>query len=105
MLKRALTGAALIAVLVGVLLFLPKICTAVLVSLMVVVAAHELLWTTKLLEKRCLVVYAQLAAVFVVWWCYFGMPYPWALAAVLVCLAVVVAALVRPWASRVVEER
>ena len=95
MLKRALTGAALIAVLVGVLLFLPKICTAVLVSLMVVVAAHELLWTTKLLEKRCLVVYAQLAAVFVVWWCYFGMAYPWALGAVLVFTALCFSELLR----------
>lgn len=88
MLKRALTGAVLIAVLVGVLLFLPKICTAVLLSLMVAVAAHELLWTTRLVENRRLVAYAQLAAVCVVWWCYFGMPYIWALGAVLVVTAV-----------------
>lgn len=88
MLKRTITGAVLIAVLIGVLLFLPKICTAVLLSLMVAVAAHELLWGTRLVENRRLVIYAQVTAVLVVWWCYLGMPYGWALAAVLAFTAV-----------------
>ena len=88
MIKRTITGAVLIAVLIAVLLFLPKICTAVLLSLMVAVAAYELLWTTGLVENRRLVIYAQVTAVLEVWWCYLGMPYVWTLAAVLVITAV-----------------
>ena len=83
MLKRTITGIALIAVLVAVLLLLPEIFTAVLLSIMVSTAAKELLWTTKLVENRRFVVYGKIAAVLVVWWCYFGMPYAWALAGVL----------------------
>jgi len=87
MLKRTITGVALIAVLVVVLLFLPEIFTAVLLSVMVFTAAKELLWTTKLVENRRLVIYAKIAAVLVVWWCHFGMPYAWALAGILVFTA------------------
>ena len=87
MLKRTLTGAALIIVLIAVLLFLPKIFSAVLLSAMVAIAAHELLWTTRLVENRRLVSYAQIAAVLVVWWCYCGMPYAWALAGILAVTA------------------
>lgn len=83
MLKRTVTGIALIAVLVVVLLFMPAFFTAVLLSIMVSTAATELLWTTKLVENRRMVVYGKITAVFVVWWCYFGMPYPFALAGVL----------------------
>lgn len=83
MLKRTVTGIALIAVLVVVLLFLPEIFTAVLLSVMVCTAATELLWTTKLVENRRMVVYGKITAVLVVWWCYFGMHYPFALAGTL----------------------
>ena len=83
MLKRTITGVVLIAVLVVVLLFLPEIFSAVLLSVMVFTAVSELLCTTKLVDNGRLVAYGKLAAVFVVWWCYFGMPYPWALAGVL----------------------
>jgi len=87
MLKRTITGAALVVVLIGVLLFLPEIFTAVLLSVMVSTAAKELLWTTKLVENRRLVAYAKIAAVLVVWWCYFSMRYAYGLAAVLVFTA------------------
>ena len=43
MLKRTVTGVALIAVLVVVLLFLPAWCAGVLLSVMVALAAKELL--------------------------------------------------------------
>lgn len=88
MLKRTITGVGLIVVLVAVLLFLPKACTAVLLSLMVAVAADELLRTTGLVDNRRLVSYAQTMAVLVVWWCYSGLPYAWALIVLLVYTAV-----------------
>ena len=50
MLKRSITGAALIVVLVAVLLFLPAWCTAVLLTGMVVMAVSELLKTTGLVN-------------------------------------------------------
>ena len=83
MLKRALTGAALVAVLVIVLLFLPGMCTGMLVAFMVAVAASELLWTTGIVENKRLVIYAQLASLAVAGWCYMGMPYAWGLVLVL----------------------
>ena len=87
MLKRTVTGIALIAVLVVVLLFMPAFFTAILLSIMVSTAATELLWTTKLVENRRLVVYAKITAVLTVWWCFFGMTYAFALAGVLVFTA------------------
>lgn len=83
MLKRTVTGIALIAVLVVMLLLSPAFSAGILLSVMVACAASELLWETKLVENRRFVVYAQIAAVLVVWWCYFGVPYPWALAGIL----------------------
>lgn len=88
MLKRTITGAALVLVLITVLLFLPPIFTAVLLSAMVVIAAWELLWATRLVENPRLVCYAAITAVTVVWWCYCGMVYAWALAGVLAFTAV-----------------
>ena len=83
MLKRALTGAALIAVLVVVLLFLPAWCAAVLVSVMVVVAVNELLRTTNLVDHTRLIGYAQAIAPCSVVVSYFGTDYYRALVVVL----------------------
>lgn len=87
MLKRTITGVALIAVLVVVLLFLPAIYAVMLVGFMVAIAANELLWTTGLVKNNRLVIYGQILSVFVVFWCYYGMSYPWALAGTLVFTA------------------
>ena len=87
MLKRTITGAALVAVLIAVLLFLPPVFTAVMLSVMVGIAAHELLHTTGLVSCKRLVAYAAVFAIGVVWWCYFGMIYAVALAGVLVFTA------------------
>ena len=84
MLKRTITGAVLIAVLAVVLLFLPAWCTGVLLSVMVALAAEELLKTTGLVKNPSLLGCAVVAAVNVVWWCFYGMIYPWALAVLLV---------------------
>ena len=91
MLKRTITGIALIAVLVVVLLFLPKVFTGLLLSLMVAIAAEELLRTTGLVTDIRLVSWACTTAIFVVWLCYAGLPYPYWLALILaftvVCFA------------------
>ena len=83
MLKRTITGVALIAVLVVVLLFLPSCCSAILLSVMVAMAAYELLHTTGLVSVMRLIVYAAIFAVGLVWWCYFGRVYAIALAGIL----------------------
>ena len=88
MLKRTITGVALITVLVVVLLFLPAFCTAILLSVMVIVAAYELLKTTKLVDDMRLVIDAQAIAFAITWASYFGTEYFRALIVVLVFVVV-----------------
>ena len=95
MLKRTITGAALIAVLVVVLLFLPAWCAGILLSVMVSLAAEELLKTTDLVKDPHLLGGAVVAAVNVVWWCFFGMHYVWALGVLLVFTVVCFAQMLR----------
>ena len=83
MLKRTLTGMVLIAVLAVVLLFLPTVFTGVLLSFMVAVAAEELLKATGLVTDTALICYACAAAICVVWLCYYGLPYAYWLALLL----------------------
>ena len=84
MLKRTLTGIALIAVLVIVLLVLPDVFSAVLLSFMVAVAAAELLRTTGLVEDTSLQAFACVAAIAMVWLGYFDLPYAYWLALLLI---------------------
>ena len=95
MLKRTLTGVALIAVLVIVLLFLPAWCAGVLLSAMVALAAEELLKTTGLMDNVHLLGGAVVMAVNVVWWCFYGMIYPWALCVLLIFVGLCFAELLR----------
>ena len=95
MLKRTITGIALIAVLVVVLLFLPAWCAGLLVSVMVALGAVELMKTTGLVENPHLIGGAVVAAVNVVWWCFYGMHYPWALGVLLVFVALCFAQMLR----------
>ena len=95
MLKRTITGVALIAVLVVVLLFLPAVCTAILLSVMVAIAAWEFLKATNLVTGDRLVVTAIIVSVSVVWWCHYGMPFHWALTILLVFTAMCFGELLR----------
>ena len=95
MLKRTITGVALIAVLVVVLLFLPAWCTGVLLSVMVALAAEELLKTTGLVDNAHLLGAAVVTAINVVWWCYYGMIYAWALGVLLVFVVLCFAQMLR----------
>lgn len=83
MLKRTITGVALVAVLVVVLLFLPEIFAGLLLSFMVAAAAEELLRTTGLVTDMRLVSSACTTAIFIVWLCYAGLPYSYWLALLL----------------------
>lgn len=84
MLKRTITGVALIAVLVLVFLVLPAWCTAVLLAAMVIVAVSELLKTTGLVEDIRLILDAQVMALVITVASYFGTEYFRALIGVLV---------------------
>ena len=83
MLKRAITGVALVAVLVVVLLLMPTWGAGVLLSVMVALAAEELLRTTGLVANIPLVSYACITAIAVVWLSYFKAPYAYWLAILL----------------------
>ena len=95
MLKRTITGVVLIAVLVVVLLFLPAWCTGLLLSVMVVLAVEELLKNTGLVDNVHLLGGAVVTAIYVVWWCFYGMYYPYALAVLLVFVVCCFAQLLR----------
>ena len=95
MLKRTITGVVLIAVLVAVLLFLPKVFTGLFLSFMVATAAEELLRTTGLVTDTLLVSFACVTAIFVVWLCYSGLPYPYWLALLLAFTAICSARVLR----------
>ena len=88
MLKRAITGVALVAVLIAVLLLLPAWCTVVLVSAMVVLAVRELLYTTKLVENSRLIGFAQAFGFAIVVASYFGTEYFRALIVILMIVTV-----------------
>ena len=83
MLKRTITGAVLIAVLVVVLLLLPAWCTAVLLSVMAGIAVNELLKTTGLVDNQRLITYAMSIAIAIPWASYFGTDYYRALIVIL----------------------
>ena len=81
---RLITAAVTLPLLLGVLLGLPAIFTAVLLAVLCGFAAYELLWGTGLVKQPRLIVYTVVAAVLVTVWCYFGRNYAWGLAGVLV---------------------
>ena len=75
MLKRTITGVALIAVLVVVLLFLPAWCSGVLLSVMCGMAVHELLKATGLVDNQRLLNFAIGMAIAIPWASFFGTEY------------------------------
>lgn len=85
--KRIITAVILLPVIIVFLFFLPKICTAILASLLAVVAAYELLWGTGLAKHVRLVIYSAIMAAAVVLWGYFGWGYLVALLGVIVFTA------------------
>ena len=65
---RVLAGVVLLPLLLAVVLFLPKFCTAILFGVIAAIAAKELLSGTGLITQNRLVTYAMVMAFFVVLW-------------------------------------
>lgn len=65
---RIIAAVALLPLLLGIVLFLPKICTVVLFGLMAAIGAYELLHNTGLVKHNRLVFYAVIMALFVSLW-------------------------------------
>lgn len=66
------------------MIFLPTIVTTVIAGLAFAVAAYELLWETKIVKHKRLVIYSMVMAFFSSLWCHYGMGYPVGILAILV---------------------
>ena len=84
---RILAAVVLLPLLLFIVLVLPKICTAVLFSMMAAVAAYELLQGTKLVTHTRLTIYAMISAFIVPIWSFFGQVYAFALVGILIFTA------------------
>lgn len=71
--KRVITSVVLLPLLLAVLLVAPKILTAVVFSVLSVLAALELLYNTGLVRHLRLVAYSAVMAALVPFWCFYGM--------------------------------
>lgn len=65
---RVIAAVSLLPFLLGIVLFLPKICTAILFGLMAAIGAYELLHNTGLVKQKRLVYYAMIMALYVSLW-------------------------------------
>ena len=65
---RIIAAVALLPFLLGIVLFLPKIYTAILFGLMAAIGAYELLNNTGLVKHKRLVWYAMIMALYVSFW-------------------------------------
>ena len=74
---RVLVALILAPILLIMVLFLPKVVTAVIGALACSMMAYELLYSTNLVRHTRLVVYSAVMAFFVGIWCYTGMSYAW----------------------------
>ena len=70
---RILASVALLPLLLIVVLWLPKVCTAILFGLAGALAAYELLWQTGLCRQQRLVLYAAVSAFLVSIWSWAGL--------------------------------
>ena len=85
---RIIAAVALLPFLLAVVLFLPKLCTAILFGLMAAIGAYELLHNTGLVKHSRLVLYAAIMALFVSLWGSAVTAYPVKLLVVLAFFAI-----------------
>ena len=85
---RVIAAVALLPFLLAIVLFLPKICTAVLFGLMAAIGAYELLHNTGLVKHNRLVWYAVVTAFYVSLWGSVVTGYPAVLLGLLACFAI-----------------
>ena len=74
---RVIAGLGLAAGMMALGLAAPKWCAALLWSVLMAIAAYELLFRTDLVKEPRLVAYAAAAAFGCTWWSYFGAVYAW----------------------------
>lgn len=84
---RIISAAILVPVLLVFLIWLPKICTAILFGLICAIGAYELLTGTGLVKHIRLVIYSAILAFGVSLWSFYGMSYPWFLGGLLVFIS------------------
>lgn len=65
---RIIAAVSLLPILLAIVLFLPKICTAILFGIMAAIGAYELLHNTDLVKQKRLVWYAVAMALYVSLW-------------------------------------
>ncbi len=85
---RIIAAVALLPLLLAIVLFAPKVFTAILFALMCAIAAYELLVGTGIEKSPRLVLYSALMAVLTSMWSYFGWAAVWTQAMVLVFFVV-----------------
>lgn len=81
---RVIVAAVLTPLLLIVVLFLPKVVTAVLFGLVCAMMVYELLHSTALVRHARLTVYAMVMAFMVSIWSFLDMPYAWGVLGLLV---------------------
>ena len=80
---RVIAATALLPLLLAVVLFAPKFCTAILFGLMAAIAAYELLVGTGLVKNIRLCCYSAATALWCVLWCGLGISTAWLLLGIL----------------------
>lgn len=85
---RIIAAVALLPFLLAIVLFLPKICTAILFGLMAAIGAYELLHNTGLVKHNRLVLYAAIMALYVSLWGSVITDYPMVLLGLLAFFAI-----------------
>ena len=80
---RVIAGVVLLPLLLLLVLFAPKICTAILFGLMAAIGAYELLHGTGLVKELRLNIYSMVVALWTCLWCGLRISYGWLLLAVL----------------------
>ena len=81
---RIIAGVVLLPLLLLLVLFAPKICTAILFGLMAAIGAYELLHGTGLVKELRLNIYSMVMALWTCLWCGLDIGYAWLLLGVLV---------------------
>ena len=97
MLTRILSAVILLPLFLAVILFLPPICTAILLGLMAAIAAYELLWGTGLVKQIRPTVYSAVMAFLMCLWGLWGASFVWILMALFIYVVLLLAEVMRDY--------
>lgn len=93
MLVRIISATVLIPVLIVFLVWLPKVCTAILFGVICAIGAYELLKGTGLVKQVRLIIYSMFSAFALSLVSFYGSSYPWFLGCLFVFVALLFAEL------------